>query len=883
MAGRWVLTQEVRELYEAYREGRESSLAELPIQYGDYAVWQREWLQGEVMEEQLAYWRAQLVGAPGKLELATDRRRPAVQSYRGGQLPVQLSKSLTEGLAELSKRSGVTMFMTLLAAFQVLLERYSGQEEMVVGTPIANRTRGETEGLIGFFVNTLALRGRVVEEESWEQLLGRVREVCLGAYAHQEVPFEKLVEELQPERELSQQPLFQVMLILQNAPREELQMSGLRMMRVRGEGGSTKFDLTLALEESGGRLQGSIEYSSDLFDRETVARLSAHYERLLSELSRDAGQQIWRSEMLGSSEREQLLWEWNQTARAYPAGACIHELFEAQAAGSPAGVALIWGGREVSYGELNRRANQLAHHLRGQGVGPEAAVGVCLERSVEMVVGLLAVLKAGGAYVPLDPRYPGARLELMMADAGVELLLTDELGEQLQPGLGAGREVINLGQDWSEWSGAAETNPEQVVGAENLAYIIYTSGSTGTPKGVLGTHRGAVNRFDWMWEQYPFAAGEVCCQKTSLSFVDSVWEVWGPLLRGVPTVLLEDEVVKDPAALIARLGAGEVTRIVLVPSLLRVLLESEGELGARLPRLQLWVSSGEALSGELVEQFRAGLGSARLLNLYGSAEVAADATCWEVPGAGAAGTAVVKIGRGIGNTQVYVLGAEQELVPVGVVGEVYVGGVGLARGYQRGGGQTAERFVPDGVSGAAGRRLYRTGDLGRLSRDGELEYVGRKDHQVKVRGYRIETGEVEAALRELEWVREAVVVVREEVAGDQRLVGYLVGESGGEEELRERERELRVQLRGRLPEYMVPSAYVWLAELPLTPNGKVDRRGLPAPEQVQSAAAEYVGPRNELEERLAGIWRELLRVERVGVTDNFFELGGHSLLATQVV
>ncbi len=872
-----VLIREVAALYSAFSQGQASPLAELPVQYGDYAVWQRERLQGAVLEAQLSYWRAQLQGAPAVLELPTDRSRPAVQSYRGGTVKFELGEETTQALNQFSRRAGVTLFMQLLSAWAVLLWRYTGQADVVVGTPIANRNRAETEGLIGFFVNTLALRVRLSGNPSYRELLERVREVCLGAYAHQEVPFEKIVEELQPERELSYTPVFQVMLILQNAPVADVQLPGLRLSQVEGESRTAKFDLTLSLAEAGKEIVGGLEYNADLFDEATVARLAGHFQTLVAAIVAHPERGIADLALLSAAERQQILERWNDTSREYEAR-CLHEVFERQVERTPEARALVSEDEQLSYGDLNRRANQLAHYLQAEGVGPETLVGICMERSVAMIVSLLAVLKAGGAYVPLDPNYPRERLVYMLEDARVAVLLTqDHLEQRLTDYQGA---VLRVDREWERIAAQPVDNPASQVTAENLAYVIYTSGSTGRPKGVLGTHRACINRFEWMWERYPFEPDEICCQKTSLSFVDSIWEIFGPLLRGVPLVLIPEKVVEDPELLLATLAGSGVTRIVLVPSLLSAILDVATK--AQLPLLRYWVSSGETLSVALAERFRERLGERHLINLYGSSEVCADATYYETPAQ--LEKRSISIGRPIANTEVFILDALHQPVPAGVIGEIFVGGAGLARGYLNRPDLTAERFLPHPFSTAPGALLYRTGDLGRYFPDGNIEYLGRVDNQVKLRGIRVELGEIESLLNECPAVSNCVVMVRQvfkagEPDGDARLVAYVVADQsdGG------RPAELRSYLRTRLPEQIIPNHFVMLDALPLMPNGKVDRQALLEFDSTVAAAVGYVAPRNPVEELIAAIWSEVLDVGPMSVADNFFELGGHSLLATQVV
>ena len=914
-----VLVQEIATLYQAFTTGEPSPLPELSIQYTDFAVWQREWLQGEVLEKQLGYWKQQLAGAPTALELPTDRPRPPLQGYHGACQYFVLPRSLAEELKALSQREGGTLFMTLLAAFKTLLYRYTGQEDILVGSPIANRNRAEIEELIGFFVNTLVLRTELGGNPSFRELLGQVREVTLGAYAHQDLPFEMLVDELQPERNLSHSPLFQVMFVLQNMPMQPLTLPGLTLTPLNTDSGTAKFDLTLFMVETDRGLRGTVEYNTGLFDATTISRMMGHFQTLLKSIVADPEQRICDLPLLPEAEQHQLLVEWNDTEMDYPQDRCIHELFEAQVERTPDAVAVVFPStgpwpsghgkdRHLTYRELNRRANQLAHHLRGLGVGPEVRAGICAERSLEMVIGLYGILKAGGAYVPLDPTYPPARLAFMTADAQVPVLLTQERLVSMLPAHGAqaypepfvpgpkplvlrpkdagdqgpSRRVICLDTDWEAIAQQDTQNPVSVVAANNLAYVIYTSGSTGKPKGAMNTHTGIRNRLLWMQEAYQLAETDRVMQKTPFSFDVSVWEFFWPLLTGACLVVARPEGHKDSAYLVRTIVEQGITTMHFVPSMLQVFVEEGGVEGCS--SLKRVICSGEALPFNLQERFFARLG-AELHNLYGPTEAAVDVTFWPCEREGKRRT--VPIGRPIANTQIYLLDAHLEPVPVGVSGELHIGGVGLARGYHNRHDLTAEKFIPDPFIAEPGARLYKTGDLARYLPDGNIEFQRRIDHQVKVRGFRIELGEIEATLGQHPAVRETVVLAREDEPGDlssplragKRLAAYVVPSDGQEPAVG----ELRHFLQERLPEYMVPSAFVTLEALPLTPNGKVDRRALPAPDGTRpELETAYVSPRSEAERTIAAIWEEVLRVEQVGVNDNFFDLGGHSLLVVQV-
>jgi amino acid adenylation domain-containing protein len=866
-----VLFRELSALYEAYREGGESPLPALAVQYADYAVWQREQLAGEVLDRQLAYWRERLAGAPELLELPTDHPRPPAQTYRGASVPVELSPELLERLQALGRSEGATLYMTLLGAFQVLLGKYSGGEDIVVGSPIAGRTRAEVEELIGFFVNTLVLRTDLSGDPSFRAVLRRVREATLGAYEHQEVPFEKLVAELQPERSMSHSPLFQVLFTLQDDAGGGGALPGLKMS---GAGPATeiaKFDLSLDLAATPQGLRGGLNYSTDLFERGTALRMLGHLARVLEQVAADADVRLSQLELLGQAERALVLDEWNRTEAEYPADRCIHELFEVQAARTPGAMAVRFEEESLTYRELNERANQLAHHLRRRGVGPEVRVGICLERSLEMVVGILAVLKAGGAYVPLDPGSPAERLAFILADSATPVLLTRETLRGALP-VREGVEVVSLDGAAEEIATESAENPQSGAGPDSLAYVIYTSGSTGAPKGALIEHRNVARLFAATDAWFGFGEGDVWTLFHSYAFDFSVWELWGALLYGGRVVVVPFEVSRDPEAFHALVQREGVTVLNQTPSAFRQFIRVDGERGGELA-LRVVVFGGEALEPASLRVWveRRGAETPRLVNMYGITETTVHVT-WRplsredvLEGGGS------PIGVRIPDLQLYVLDPARKPVPIGVPGELYVGGAGVARGYLNRPELTAERFVDDPF---APGRLYRTGDRVRWMADGTLEYLGRLDEQVKIRGFRIELGEIEAALRQASGVRDCAVVVREDEPGDRRLVAYVVGEAEAE--------ALRDRLRRSLPEYMLPAAFVFLDALPLTSNGKLDRKALPVPGYAADADR-YVAPRTPVEEVLAGIWAEVLRLERVGVEESFFDLGGHSLLATRLV
>jgi amino acid adenylation domain-containing protein len=867
-----VLVRELAALYSAFVQGQPSPLPALPLQYAEFASWQREWLQGEVLETQLSWWRERL-DANAILELPTDRPRPTALSPHGARQTVMMPPALTQALKSLGQREGKTLFVTLLSAFEVLLHRYTGQEDLVVGTPIAGRTRSELEGMIGLFINTLALRTSLSGRPSFRELMGRIHQTTVDAFAHQDLPFEQLVDALKPERRLSHSPLFQVMFILQNAPMPPLQAPGLMMEFQQPETGTAKFDLTLIATEVPEGLRVVAEYSTDLFESGTISRLLEHYQTLLSGIAADPDQPISTLPLLPEPERRTVLADWNGASAHYPRDVCLHQFIEAQVERTPEAIALTFEGQSLTYRELDSRANQLAWHLRSLGVGPESRVGLCLERSLEMVISLLATLKAGGAYVPLDPAYPQERLGWMLEDSSPTVLLVQE---RLLPRLPSQRaHVVCVDSGQAGIASLPRHAPPALSTSDNLAYIIFTSGSTGRPKGAMNEHHAVVNRLLWMQDEYELGPHDVVLQKTPFSFDVSVWEFFWPLMRGARLVLAKPGGHQDPDYLVRLISQERVTTLHFVPSMLKVFLEEPGL--ERCSSLERVVCSGEALPVELQDQCLQRLPRAGLHNLYGPTEAAVDVTWYDCKAREALRS--VPIGRPVANTSIRILDAHLQPVPVGVSGELYIGGVQVGRGYRARPDLTAERFIPDPFSDTPGARMYRTGDVARWLPDGNIEYVGRADFQVKIRGFRIELGEIETLLAQHPAVRQVAVVAREDRPGDKRLVAYVVATP----ERTPATAELRSFLQSRLPEHMVPSAFVVLEQLPLSPNGKLDRRALPAPDLGgQSAGQPFEAPRTEVEQLIAGIWKEVLQVERVGLDDPFFALGGNSLLALQV-
>ncbi|MDZ7376789.1 MAG: amino acid adenylation domain-containing protein [candidate division KSB1 bacterium] len=841
-------------------------MPELPIQYADFAHWQKNWLSGEVLEKQLAYWKEKLAGSPPVIELPTDRPRPAVQSFKGSMISKRYSGELLQSLKAFCQKENVTLFMTLLAAFKTLLYRYSGQSDINVGTPHANRNRSELEGLIGFFVNTLVLRTDLSGDPNFKELVKRVRETALGAYAHQDLPFETLVEALQPQRDLSHTPLFQVMFVLQNAPAEKIELPGLTISPVPFESGTAKFDLSLVIFEEENGFTASFEYNSDLFDRSTIERMMEHFGIVLENVMADPEQKVSAVPIMSQAELNEMLYQWNKTQAEFPSHLCMHQWFENLAARNPDAIALTFAGKSLSYGEFNHRANQMARYLNKIGVGREHLVGICMERSIEMMIGIMGALKAGGAFIPLDPAYPPERLDYMITDSRISVLLT----QQALVGLVNPHQakVVCVDAEWAKIAQESDDNLNLEVDPTNLAYVIYTSGSTGKPKGTMLQHRGWCNLGRAQQLAFGQGEGDRVLQFSALSFDASVWEMVMALLSGATLSLTHREMLSTGQGLLQVLQQDEITMVTLPPSVLAVVPDAD------LPHLRTIITAGEACSADLVARWGKGR---RFFNAYGPTETTVCASMFLVPEGYRNNP---PIGKPIANFQLYVLDANWQPVPKGVPGELCIGGAGVARGYLNRPDLTAEKFIPDPFSKEKGARLYRSGDLVRYLPDGNIEFLGRIDHQVKVRGFRIELGEIEAALKDHPDILDAAAIVREDRPGDKRIVAYLIPETGKELTVG----DLRSYLRERLPEYMVPSAFMTLSEFPLSPSGKVDRKRLPAPDLSRpELGSEYVAPRNETEERLAAICAELLNLKQVGVYDNFFELGGHSLLATQFI
>ncbi len=869
-----ILMQELGELYTARVQGRSASLPGCNLQYADYASWERESSQADESAIHLKYWREQLEDI-SPLDLPTDRVRPPQRTFRGANRCRSVPGNLRVAIEELSRQEKTTIFMTLLAGFEIVLTKYSGQETIAVGSPIATRSRFETERLLGCFVNMLVLPARFHQYLTVRGLLAQTRETCLNAYAHQDLSFEKLLETLAPERDGSRSPLFQVTFAVDNSPQQQLVFDEMRAEPLVTEAHTCRFDLELSLDVRDGQLVASMFYKTDLFEGITVERMLRHYERVLEAMVAAPDRLISSLPLLDDEETRQIVKIWNQTDLIYPRDKCVHELFQDQANSASDAVAVEQERAKLTYGDLNRKANQLAHYLKKKGIKPETRVGICIDRSLLMAVGILGVLKAGGAYVPLDSEYPAERLEYMIKNAGAEVLLTQERLKEALPACET--ELVCLDRDWGLIDKESGSNVSSPVVPDNLAYVIYTSGSTGKPKGVMVSHRSLMNHTWWMQSVFGFDQQDRVLQKSPFGFDASVLEFFAPLLGCSTLVMARPSGQQDADYLRELIRDSRITTIQLVPSLLRALLHAGGF--KELSSLRRVLCGGEVLSSDL-EQTLLSQTNAQVYNLYGPTEATVDASGWKCQRDSEGPT--VPIGRPIANAQLYVLDAELRPVPVGVSGELYIGGEGVARGYQNRPDLTAERFVPDPFSGEPSARLYRTGDWVRYRADRNLYYIGRVDEQVKIRGNRVELGEIEEELRKHPAVKETIVFVREDISGEKRLVAYVVPTMIAIDGFSTR--ELRGFLRQRLPEYMVPASFVAMGELPLTAHGKVNRKALPRPELTRfGSESRHVSPRNREETILAGIWSEILHIEQVGVEDNFFELGGDSILGIQIV
>ncbi|MDE5458733.1 amino acid adenylation domain-containing protein, partial [Bradyrhizobium sp. CSA112] len=867
-----VLVRELGALYRAFVAGQDDPLPPLAIQYPDYAAWQRQWLAGERLQRQVDYWRQALADAPAVLELPTDRPRPSVRSLAGASLPIEIDADLALGIRRLSQSHRATAFMTVLTAWAAVLSKLSGQTDLVIGTPAANRNRRETEGLVGFFVNMLALRVDLSAEPDVAELLSRTRGAALKAQDHQDLPFEQLVEIIHPPRRLDHTPVFQVVFAWQSNETATLELPGLQAEIADIPLQQVKFDLELNLGEADGHIIGALNYATALFDEATIERHRDYLLAMLRAMVTDADQIVDRIDVTGVEERKLVLDTWNATAVPFPSERCIHELFAEQVRTTPEAIALVHEGVRLSYCELDAKANQLAWHLIALGVGPDQPVAICLERGVAMVVSLLAVLKAGGAYLPLDPAYPAERLREIVDDAKPGLLIANNVARATFANTTC--EIVDLEASASAIASLATSAPADTgLTSRHLAYIIYTSGSTGRPKGVMVEHRGLVNLAVAQRALFEVSPRSRVVQFASFSFDASTWEIVMALCSGAELFLIGPQQHRNTSELLDYLADNAITHATLPPAV----LQGRTDLN-RLASLRVLVLAGELPKAELIKGLPPGV---TVFNGYGPTEATVCATTW-LRQAGFNGD-VVPIGRPLPNTRIYLLDRFGAPVPRGVIGEIYIGGAGVARGYLNRADLTAERFVCDPFNGDAAARLYRTGDLGRYLPDGNIEFLGRNDHQVKIRGFRIELGEIEFRLNEHSGVADAVVLVRQD-GGDPRLVAYVAAKDDNARlDAGEFAAAMRSHLRACLPEYMVPSAFVRLDALPLTPNGKVDRKALPAPGDYAFARGSFEPPQGEIEELVAKVWTELLGVDRIGRNDHFFELGGHSLLAVRML
>ncbi|HEX2927283.1 MAG TPA: amino acid adenylation domain-containing protein, partial [Ruminiclostridium sp.] len=864
--------KEITVLYQAGIKGLEAGLPQLEYTYGDYAFWQREYLKGSVLDKKLSFWKKYLGYSSLMLDLPLDKPKQSLQSNMGASSRFAVPDNISSRIKEICRKENITLFTFLLTAFNVLLYKYTYQEDIIVGTPVANRTRSEFEGLIGCFVNTIPLRTDISGNPTFREVLERVSKSNAEAFDNQDMPFDVLVEELHLERDLSRHPIFQVMFVLQNASYKTIGIENVEFEIMNTDSRTSKFDLTLEVYEEE-VINGRFEYSTDIFESSTIVRMTENFINLLKNIVNDYGQRVMEIDILGEQERTLILKEWNNTRVEYPKVPSIISLFENQVIKTPDSIAIIFDNKNLTYRDFNSKANQLAHFLIKLGVGRETIVGICMERSFEMVIAIYAILKAGGAYLPIDPDYPGDRIKFIIEDAKVPIVLVQKHLENLFDNSDA--TVICADTQWSEISIERTDNPVCQNKQEDLAYVIYTSGSTGNPKGVMNTHGGLYNRL--MWHQKKFMAddSDTILQKTPYSFDVSVWEFFWPLMCGARLLIAAPGGHKDCRYLADIIRANKVTAVHFVPSMLRAFLGEEG-IG-ECSSLKRVICSGEALTGDIQKLFFEVFGNTLLYNLYGPTEAAIDVSCWECRNDGSSN---VPIGKPIDNIQLYILDQKLKPVAAGVPGELYIGGAGLARGYLNKPELTRERFILNPFRSMPGEYLYKTGDLARFKADGNIEYLGRNDFQVKIRGLRVELGEIEALLLQHPCIQEAVVTAREDVPGSKRLVAYIVPDKTNAPE----DKEIKGYLMKKLPEYMVPSLIIRLDKLPLLNNGKINRKGLPAPDYSQLRGnRKYVAPRTPVEEKLAGIWSKVLKINQVSICDKFFELGGDSILSIQIV
>ena len=872
----WSIGVLLRELTYLYLHGIDGAgLPTLPIQYSDFALWQRRWLEGETIDRQLDYWKRQLADAPTVLDLPTDFPRPPTHSFQGGRVSAQMPAHLAASLKLLSRNENATLFMTLLATFQALLFRYSGQEDVIIGSPVAGRTMFETENLIGAFVNTLVLRGDFNGQPTFSEVLARVRQTVMGAFCHQDLPFEKLVEELNPERKANRSPLFQVMFAFQNMPEPQLAVNGVRFAPINIKNNAAKFDLTLEVQEAADGISISFEYAKDLFATETIERMLTHYQNVLAAVVSDPAQRVDKLPLLSEEEQHQLLVAWNDNGLEAPQQTCVHNLFEAQAAKTPDAIAAEFKRDGITYAELNARANQLAHYLRDRGVGLETLVGVSVPRSLEMLVAILGVLKAGGGYVPLDPKYPRERLQFMIKDAALGMVITKR---ELAADGGDGATLLCIDSDWDVIASYSDQNPAVTAASNNVAYVIYTSGSTGNPKGVAIEHRSLANFTRAATGAYGIIDKDRILQFASLSFDLSAEEIYPALTHGATVVLRTDDMISSARDFIRYCSDWKISVLDLPTAYWHELTDALSGDALDLPScVRLVIIGGEKASADRVAAWHSKVGdTVRLVNSYGPTETTVAATVCDLRADNLSVSGAVSIGRPLPDTSVYVLDRSLQPSPIGVAGELYIGGPCVARGYINRPELTAEKFIRNPFTDDANDRLYRTGDLVRYRPCGSLDFIGRVDNQIKVRGFRVELEEIEQVLRRHEGVKDCVVILREDP--DARLIAYVV-----DNDTAVISSELRNFLKSKLPSYMVPATFETIEAVPLMPSGKINRRALPEPKSEEVIGEIFVAPATPLEELLASAWREVLRIKRLGVQDNFFDLGGHSLLAAKVV
>lgn len=861
-----IFSREFEEIYQSISMGKKPLLPELPIQYADFAYSQRLWLQSSVIDPHLEYWKSKLANTP-VLQLPADRPRAVSQLHKGSRRWFKLPEHIKERVFEFSKAQGVTPFMTLLAAFKVLLHKYSGQGDFAVGTPIANRTCSELEGLIGFFVNTLVLRDEVSEDQCFSDLLKRVKETTLEAMAHQDAPFEKVVEAVNPDRDMSYSPIFQVMFAYQNFPWSESRLEGLTITPEYIDAGTAMFDLSLYMWEMENRFEGFLEYDSDMFDAATIERMVMHFEVLLGSVVSGPETNISELPILTETERHQILVDWNQTDVDYPKGQCYQQLFAEQAQRTPDATAIICGDAKLSYKELNSRANQVGHYLRRLGAGPGNVVGIYVDRTLDMAVGLLGILKAGSAYTPLDPSFPKDRIEYMLEDCNAGILLTQrELSDNIKEFFGV---KVCIDTDWNKISEEDSNDIVVQSNSENLAYIIYTSGSTGKPKGVQISHRALNNFLYTMMEAPGSTPQDTILSVTTMSFDIFGLELFMPLLNGGRVVIAEREDTLDGASLATLIEKHSATIMQATPSTWRLMLEA-GWKGKKDLKI---LCGGEVFPQDLIDPLLERCDE--LWNMYGPTETTIWSTIFRIESS----NTPILVGSPIANTQTYILDQNLQPLPVGLVGELHIGGDGLSHGYLNRPNLTTEKFIPNPFSDDPKVLIYKTGDMARYRSDGMIECLGRVDHQVKLRGFRIELGEIEARIKDMKCVKNSVVIIREDRPGEKRLVAYYIARENQKVSIT----DLTGYLRTKLPEYMVPQQFVSLETIPLTPNGKVDRKALPEPDGAEVVKRSYVPPQTETEITVSEIWKQVLKIEKPSIQDNFFELGGHSILLAQVL